>query len=283
MFIAIFAAKVILLAFAADFAQAACTLPNGDAGQFQFIAPEMKYCNGTSWKSMSVSALGTTCSTSGTIQTLASDITFCNGTNQVSMKGPVATSCSGTTTGTISYSTARSQMEWCDGTDWRRLGPVAAGTIAVNLGGSSVMADGYSFVTSATAGLTVTNGTAFTQAFDDPITPSPSAGVKTLLESVIYRSTTTVGQSFTLSKAVSNGAYRVTAYCFENFQTNFRSEKIQIEGATFATGVCRLTYANLEKLGPYTVTVADGSIDVVVSLAAGNDPSLSAVVIEPAN
>jgi hypothetical protein len=92
----------------------ACT---GGMNYYNSNNGDWEWCNGTTW----YSAQGTeeaSCSgtTGGTIRYSSSLYEYCNGTDWYSMKGTEEGSCSGTTAGTSRYSS--NKMEFCDGTDW---------------------------------------------------------------------------------------------------------------------------------------------------------------------
>ncbi len=98
-------------------ANAACTAPVGDAGHVTFVAPDMKYCDGSNWNTMTVSLRSTACTVAGAINYTGGDLQFCNGSYWVSMNSSVTDStCTGALVGAFNW--RNSKMEFCDGTNW---------------------------------------------------------------------------------------------------------------------------------------------------------------------
>lgn len=260
-------------------AQAVCNTPAGVAGQLEYISNDMKFCNNSVWASTAVAVLTTTCSDPGKIEYASGDLRFCNGSFWVTMNGPVINnSCVGTTAGTYRYNSPQARMEWCDGTNWKLM--ALGGLVAVDLNGSAQTADGLPFVTPATAGLTIGGG-AVPYSGPQIFSPAVDTNTNNMLASVTFKITSTVGDSWTMSKVVTNGSYNLYFYCVENNVAFFRSTTIRVEGTDVATGVCNLAMNAWQKLGPYTVTVSDGTLNIDIVLASNEDPLMSGVVISP--
>ncbi|HVK61324.1 MAG TPA: DUF1566 domain-containing protein [Bdellovibrionales bacterium] len=103
----------------------ACSSPAGVTGSLQYITNDFLYCDGSAWQSATVSNTGATCSGGGELTKSGSDFQFCNGTNWISVSGPsTGSTCS--TIGSFTWRSAALQMEWCDGTNWRRMGTIPA-------------------------------------------------------------------------------------------------------------------------------------------------------------
>lgn len=107
-------------------AKADCTSPTGVAGQMQWIAASsaVKYCNGTTWVTMNNTATATACSSAGAIQYVSSEIMFCNGS--VWVKTAPATdhgTCLATAAGKFYYDPTGTYYWFCNGANWRRMGP----------------------------------------------------------------------------------------------------------------------------------------------------------------
>lgn len=110
----------------ARIAKADCASPVGVAGQLQWIAASsaVKYCNGSSWVTMNNTATATACSSAGQIQYVSSEIMFCNGS--VWVKTAPTTNhgtCTAATAGKFYYDTGGTYYWFCNGANWRRMGP----------------------------------------------------------------------------------------------------------------------------------------------------------------
>lgn len=111
--------------FFIDLAGAAnCTSPAGIEGEMQWIAPNMKYCNGTGWQAMNNTVTASTCSTTGQISYNSSKVQFCNGTNWVET-APTTNygTCTAVDSGKFYYDTTGKYYWYCNATNWRRMGP----------------------------------------------------------------------------------------------------------------------------------------------------------------
>lgn len=122
----------LLLSFTVKGAFAACSSPAGVTGIMQYISGEYKYCDNTNWNSLSVTNLGTSCSSTGLWQRSGSDSVFCNGTNWISMVGNLTDgTCS--SAGMIQYDALNFRLRWCDGTNWKIMQPSASLSLPTNL------------------------------------------------------------------------------------------------------------------------------------------------------
>lgn len=186
-----------------DIAYAACTSPAGVAGQFQYITSDFKVCNGTIWKTMSAAAPSGSCSTAGRLELSGSIVRFCNGTNFVSLDGPQTNgSCAGTTTGTIRYSAANQWMEWCNGTNWKVMGPPAPTVTSLSViaaqddGGVTTRLTGTNFLAGAVAKVNNVNctTTTFVSATQvDCVVPAGAGGAIAQVDVSVTNPDTQVG------------------------------------------------------------------------------------------
>jgi hypothetical protein len=87
------------------------------------------------------------------------------------------------------------------------------------------------------------------------------------------------GQGFTVNQTLGNGSYDVYLWLIENFQSNFRSIDVRMEGTTVATNLGDMAYPRWEKYGPYRVTVSDGALSIDILRATKGDPELCGVAI----
>ncbi|NOU64565.1 hypothetical protein GC096_11040 [Paenibacillus sp. LMG 31461] len=128
-------------------------------------------------------------------------------------------------------------------------------TKGVNFNGGAVTIEGNSWLAQSaavTSGMTISSVSSATNTR----TPNPSADVDTasMLHSEIWK-----GGNISISQTVTNGTYSVFLWVMEDYQNNFRSFDVKLEGAvkgTVATG----TVGSWTRYGPYTATVSDGSL-----------------------
>ena len=120
----LFTAMVLFLLGIGTTAEAACASPVGNAGQLQWISPNVKYCNGTTWVTLNNTATATSCTVAGEIKYISGEIMYCNGS--VWVKTAPATNhgaCTTTTPGYFYYDTGGTYYWFCNGSNWRRMGP----------------------------------------------------------------------------------------------------------------------------------------------------------------
>jgi hypothetical protein len=104
-------------------ASAQCTSPAGVGGQLRFASPDYVYCDGTTWKSMTVSVSGDACTKAGELGRDGTNLRFCNGTNWVSANGAATgDSCVGSREGAINWFGTSNYLRWCIDTNWRHVG-----------------------------------------------------------------------------------------------------------------------------------------------------------------
>jgi len=144
----------------------------------------------------------------------------------------------------------------------------------VNLNGAATTIEGnawLSYTSALSSGLTVTNGSTTTTGIT--WTPSADANTSAMLNSVVYRSAPPNGQGINLDQTIANGTYNVYFWEVENFQSNFRNEDIYLEGVKKnASAIGDLPLNNWAKYGPYTVTVTDGVLNMLVARSTKGDP-----------
>lgn len=137
--------------------------------------------------------------------------------------------------------------------------PASGFLMGINLNGAAVTIDGHLWKSYATA---LASGLSFSPAITraaTTVTPSPATTTDTsaMLNSAVYSSS-----SWTLNQTVTNGNYNVYLWVMENYLSNNRSFNVQLEGVTVAVGIGNLTKGVWVKYGPYSATVADGSLNV---------------------
>lgn len=125
---------IFILLVVPRFAVAACSSPAGVVGQFQWISAssDMRFCDGTNWRTTKAMVTGTVCTTAGTVSYRTSDLQYCDGAHWVSMSGMTTTTTCTTTAGTFQWSSANSRMEWCNGANWIVMEPMQSLVIASN-------------------------------------------------------------------------------------------------------------------------------------------------------
>lgn len=102
----------------------ACTSPAGVSGQIQYIAGDLKFCNGTVWKTLTISNLGQSCAVPGQISWASPDLRFCNGTNWIKINSATIEEVSSQPIGAFRYTSGKVQVS--DGTNWYLAGPPAS-------------------------------------------------------------------------------------------------------------------------------------------------------------
>lgn len=115
----------IMLLFTSK-SSAACSSPSGTAGQLQYVSGfgQVRYCNGTSWIALDNTATATGCSTLGAVSFVSGEIMWCNGS--VWVKSAPTTNygaCAGSDSGKFYYDTGGTYYWFCNGSNWRRMGP----------------------------------------------------------------------------------------------------------------------------------------------------------------
>jgi hypothetical protein len=145
----------------------------------------------------------------------------------------------------------------------------------INLNGNAVTIDENSWISYSSA---LSNGfsTTSVSTYSNSITWSPAtdAGTNYMLNSVIYKSS----GSFTMRQIIADGTYKVYFWLTENYSNYARSEDIKLEGKTVATEVGLMQKNTWVKVGPYTVTVSDGALDMDFVKNSG-DPQCSGLAI----
>jgi hypothetical protein len=152
----------------------------------------------------------------------------------------------------------------------------------VNLNGQAVTIEGNTLLSQAAAeeqGLKVSNAWGGSASYSFGLTPSPEAGVASMLQSVYWRGSVATGQGFALAWTIPNGSYQVYFWTLENYRSNYRSFDIRMEGMPTASAIGDLTLGEWRKYGPYSVTVADGMLNVDVLRGAKGDPCLAGMAI----
>ncbi len=145
---------------------------------------------------------------------------------------------------------------------------------AVNLNGPAITAGGIAFE----SGTTAPNVTAGPNAFCNqavPLIPATDASTATMLRCSNWGGGSS-GARLTMSN-VPNGSYQASFYVWEDNAT--QTFNLVINGATAATNVVSGPAGTWKVLGPYPVTVTNGSI---AANTTGGDANLSGVVVRTA-
>ncbi|WNG45801.1 hypothetical protein F0U60_18055 [Archangium minus] len=79
-----------------------------------------------------------------------------------------------------------------------------------------------------------------------------------MLNSAIWK----MGADLLVSQSIANGNYSVYLWVMENYQSNFRSFKIRLEGTEVESAAGNLPLGGWKKYGPYPVAVSDGALNV---------------------
>lgn len=105
---------------------AACAAPVGSEGQLTWIAASLKvkYCDGTNWISMVDTATATACSKAGQIIYSSSEIMYCNGSVLIKTAPAINHgACAVGIAGKFYYDITGNYYWFCNGSNWRRMGP----------------------------------------------------------------------------------------------------------------------------------------------------------------
>ena len=104
-------------------ALAACAAPLGTLGQIEWITPNLRYCDGTNWITLTSTATGVACTPAGSIKYNAGALQVCGSTlfwHNFTISAAIGT-C--TAQGKFQYNPSRNWIEFCDVTGWR---PIAS-------------------------------------------------------------------------------------------------------------------------------------------------------------
>jgi|GEM_PF-6049793 len=113
--------KFIFFLLLSHLSIAGCLSPDSEAGKLVWFSTEAdwKWCDGSSWKSSQVTALGNCpLNLKSKITYEGGDLKFCNGSQWVSMKGSIKDSCLNREEGMYKYFSSTKMMKYCDGTSW---------------------------------------------------------------------------------------------------------------------------------------------------------------------
>src|SRR5205823_1120082 len=115
----------------------------------------------------------------------------------------------------------------------------------------------------------------------DPFTPSPAADADTtsMLGWGVWRPTSSAGAGFTLNQTLANGTYQLYFWEAEDFQSNYRSFDIRLQGVTAASGLGDQARGQWKKYGPYLANVTNGVLQIDVVRGAKGDPQLMGLAI----
>ncbi len=139
--------------------------------------------------------------------------------------------------------------------DYIKLEPAEVFVKGVNFGGSAVTIEGNSWVSQSaalTSGMTITSNNQATNT----VAPSPAVDTDTaaMLNSHMWK-----GANITVAQTLANGTYSVYLWVMEDYQNNYRSFDVKLEGTVKGT-VAPATVGGWVKYGPYTATVSDGAL-----------------------
>ncbi len=147
--------------------------------------------------------------------------------------------------------------------------PVQTLVKAINFNGPQLDVDGVTFQAQSTAGIT-TNGANF-QNQGITLNPSVSTNKAQMIRSSIWRSNNV---QLTVDIPIANGDYSVYVYTWED--TTSTTYNLGFEGIAKASNLESGSAGTWKKLGPYHVTVSDGSLSLFQS---GGDFNLSGIEV----
>jgi hypothetical protein len=152
----------------------------------------------------------------------------------------------------------------------------------INLNGPAVTIEGNSWMSYSSAvasGLTAQNAIGWIDAASFAVSPATDAATQSMLRSMLWRSTDTPGEGFSLRQTLPNGTYQVYCWVVENHANNYRSFDLRLEGVKAASAIGDLPLGQWRKLGPFTATVSDGALDIDVIRGSKGQPSVSGLAI----
>lgn len=144
----------------------------------------------------------------------------------------------------------------------------------INLNGNAVIIEGNNWLSYSTA-QSQGFSTSATNVDTTSLIWSPPADTDTssMLNSVIWSL-----NSFTMSQTITSGSYNVYFWMVENYQNNYRSMNVKLEGTQVASGIGNLVKNAWQKYGPYNVTVSDGVLNINIDKVTG-DPVVAGMAI----
>ncbi|MCL4251890.1 MAG: hypothetical protein KJ065_27310, partial [Anaerolineae bacterium] len=141
---------------------------------------------------------------------------------------------------------------------------------AINLGGSALSIDGNAWDGSPAANYT-TNGNAACSPWT-PLTPATDANRTTMIRCQVQHWAHNIVMS-----DVPNGQYRVYVYTWLDWaDPNQQPFSVQLEGQTVQSGILLSSAGAWFKLGPWDVTISDGTINLTTN---GGLPNLSGIEV----
>lgn len=145
----------------------------------------------------------------------------------------------------------------------------------INFNGSAVTIEGNAWQSYSAA---LANGLAVSapNLTTTSVAPSPATDSATsaMLNSAVWKG----GANLNMTQTLSNGNYKVFIWVMENYQSNYRSFNLNLEGAQVASGIGSLSVGGWAKYGPYSVTVGDGSLNLDLIRVTG-DPHIMGLAI----
>jgi hypothetical protein len=145
---------------------------------------------------------------------------------------------------------------------------------AINLNGKAAIINGNiwtSYASALSSGFSTSNSAYSTNIAYTPTVDSATSG---MLNSGIWCPACDVS----FSQALPNGDYAVYLWAVENYQTNYRSFNVRLEGVQVATTIGSLAKNTWARYGPYNVTVSDGVLNARLQRITG-DPTLQGIEI----
>jgi hypothetical protein len=139
----------------------------------------------------------------------------------------------------------------------------------INLGGKAVTIEGQrwdAYSHALVSGLSVP-GAEVAKTYIPP-RPHASSDIRKLLNTVIFKPAT-----LEISQTLPNGTYSIYLWIMENFQSNWHSLNVSINGKPVAQGIGHFDRGSWAKYGPYPAIVTDSALHLAIS---NNDPNLDA-------
>ncbi|HYG74467.1 MAG TPA: nucleoside hydrolase-like domain-containing protein [Planctomycetota bacterium] len=145
----------------------------------------------------------------------------------------------------------------------------------INFNGAAVTIEGNAWLSYSAA---LDSGLRFTtqpNIWTSPVVPTPTvdADMRAMLSTNVWSTGT-----FGFSQTIGNGTYDIYLWVMENYQSNFRSFNVNLEGQQSASNIGTLAHGSWVKYGPYRTSVTDGMLNVDLVKNYG-DPHIMGIAI----
>jgi hypothetical protein len=142
----------------------------------------------------------------------------------------------------------------------------------INFGGEALRIEGNDWESYSAA---LDNGLSIAgfQAIATSILPVPYVGynIRQMLNSIICNP-----ETLDITQTLPNGIYNIYLWIMENYQNDWHSLEIRLQGKTVATEVGKLPFRQWARYGPYSISVTEGALNLTIST---NNPKIDAHIM----